>query len=47
MERITEHEAITLLKSLDGPLYWLAVLVAQGDLTEAQAGYIIVTYGIK
>lgn len=40
-------EAVELLKCFDKPLYWLAVLVAQGDITETQAGYIIVTYGIK
>lgn len=41
------NDAIALLKSFDKPLYWLAVLVTHGDITEAQAGYIIVTYGIE
>jgi hypothetical protein len=47
MAKINEHEVIALLKSFDKPLYWLAVLVANGDISESFAGYLIVTYGIK
>lgn len=36
-----------ILKNVEKPLFWLAVMVAQGDLTEAEAGYLITEYGIK
>jgi len=38
---------LEVLKDVENPIYWLAVMVTAGDLTESEAGYLIVTYGIK
>lgn len=39
-----ENEIKKLLGSFDNALYWLSVLVAFGDITEAEAGYFITEY---
>jgi hypothetical protein len=47
MTKQRENEVMGILKNVENPLWWLAVLVAHDNLTESEAGYLIVTYGIK
>jgi len=47
MKNIIENTAVKILENVENPLWWLAVMITAGDLTESEAGYLIVTYGIK
>jgi hypothetical protein len=47
MKNILENTAVKILENVENPLWWLAVMVTAGDLTESEAGYLIVEYGIK
>ena len=42
-----ENVLLEVLKGVENPIYWLAVMVTAGDLTEAEAGYLITEYNIK
>jgi hypothetical protein len=46
MKNIKENEVKKILGSFENALYWLAVMVTLGDLTESEAGYFISKYNL-
>lgn len=45
MEKI--NESIALLREVSNPMYWLKAMVLLGELSESEAGYILIKEGIK